>query len=174
MLGLSLTDIGAYFGSIVLVGGTIGIYGGAWLADRLGAARVGAYAAVPAAAFLLSGPLFAAALYSPSLGIGWLLFTIPYALSLTWLGPIVTAVQQLVAPGLRATASACFLLINNLIGIGFGTFIFGFLSDRLQPTYGEEALRAALLYGLGFYLLAALLCALASWRLGRDTESQAI
>ena len=172
-LGLSLTDIGVYFGSIVLVAGSIGIYGGAWLADRLGAARVGAYAAVPGIAFLLSAPLFAAALYSPSLGVGWILFAIPYALSLTWLGPIVTAVQQLVAPGLRATASACFLLINNLIGIGFGTFIFGYLSDRLQPTHGEEALRSALLYGLGFYLLAALLCALAAWRLPRDSISRA-
>ncbi|MEJ7776500.1 MAG: MFS transporter [Sphingomicrobium sp.] len=173
-LGLSLTDIGAYFGSIVLVGGSIGIYGGAWFADRLGASRVGAFAAVPGVAFLLSAPLFAAALYSPSLSVGWVLFTIPYALSLTWLGPIVNAVQQLVAPPVRATASACFLLINNLIGIGFGTFIFGFLSDYLQPTYGAEALRTALLFGLGFYFLAALLCGLAALRLSRDTKSLAI
>ena len=92
----------------------------------------------------------------------WALFTLAYALSLTWLGPIVNAVQGLVDPPRRATASASFLLINNLIGIGFGTFIFGFLADVLRPAYGSEAMRFSILYGLGFYLLAALLCGLAA------------
>ena len=46
-------------------------------------------------------------------------------LSLAWLGPVITAVQHLVPPNMRATASASILLINNLIGIGFGTYIFG-------------------------------------------------
>jgi len=167
-LGLSLTSIGGYLGSIVLVGGVAGIVLGGWLSDRLGGARPGAYAAIPAIAFLITAPLFAAALYAPSFKIGWPLFALPYALSLAWLGPMVNAVQNLVEPRLRATASAWFLLINNLIGIGFGTFIFGYVKDRLTPSLGDEALRIALLYGLGFYLLAALLCGIASRRLKRD------
>lgn len=173
-LGLSLGSIGSYFGSIVLVGGSIGIFFGGWLADRLGGSRTGAYAAIPALAFLLTAPIYAVAMFAPSLSVGWILFTIPYALSLVWLGPIVNAVQGLVAPALRATAAASFLLINNLIGIGFGTFIFGFMSDRLRASYGGEALRYSLLYGLGFYLLAALLCGVAALRLARDSESARI
>lgn len=171
-LGLSLTGIGAYFGSIVLIGGIAGIYGGGWLADRLAESRgVGANALVPGLAFLLCIPLWAAALSSTRLDVAWFLFVVPYALSLTWLGPIVSAVQTLVAPRLRATASSAFLLVNNLIGIGFGTFIFGFLSDRLTPAYGPGGLRLALLGGLGFYALAALLCLLAARRLAADSES---
>ncbi len=170
-LGLSLGSIGSYFGSIVLVGGSIGIFLGGWFADRIGSGRTGAYAAIPAVAFLFTGPLYAAALFAPSLSVGWLLFTIPYALSLVWLGPIITAVQGLVAPALRATASASFLLINNLIGIGFGTFIFGYMSDRMSAGYGDEALRYSILYGLSFYPLAAVLCAIAALRLTRDSES---
>ena len=172
-LGLSLTDLGSYFGSIVLVGGIAGIFLGGLIADKLGGARPGAYAAVPAVAFLLTGPLYAIAFYTQSLWLGWLLYTLPYALSLAWLGPIVNAVQNLVAPPLRATASACFLLINNLVGIGFGTFIFGYAADQLRPSMGDEALRTALLYGCGFYLLAALLCALAALRIRRDSYSAA-
>jgi MFS family permease len=167
-LGLSLGDIGSYFGSIVLVGGTIGIFFGGWLADRLGGARPGAYAAIPAAAFLITAPAYAAAMFSPSLTLGWFLFVVPYGLSLVWLGPIITAVQNLVAPASRATASASFLLINNLIGIGFGTFVFGFVSDRLAPTYGAESMRYAILYGLGFYLLGSLIFFLAARRLSKD------
>jgi predicted MFS family arabinose efflux permease len=167
-LGLSLAHIGSYFGSIVLVGGSAGILFGGWLTDRLGTARPSAFAGVPAIAFLLTAPLYVAALFVPSLTIGWLLFALPFGLSLVWLGPIINAVQSLVRPAQRATASASFLLINNLIGIGFGTFIFGYMSDLMRASYGADSLRYSILYGLGFYLLAALLCGLAALRLGRD------
>lgn len=167
-LGLPLDKLGAYFGSIVLVGGMLGIYFGGWLGDRLGGARPGAYALIPGIAFLLTAPLYAVAMSNTSLTLGLLLFTLPYMLSLAWLGPVVNAVQNLVPPAMRATASASMLLINNLIGIGFGTFIFGYLSDRLKPTLGEESLRYAIIYGLGFYLVAGILMLAAAITLKRD------
>ena len=167
-LHISLTDMGLYFGSIVLVGGSAGIYLGGLIADRLRGRSVGADAAVPAVAFLFTAPLYVAAMSTTSLGVAWPLFTLPYMLSLAWLGPITSAVQRLVPPAERATASACFLLINNLIGIGFGTFIFGYAADRLKPFYGAASLHYAMLYGVGFYLVAAALCGLAATRLRRD------
>lgn len=167
-LGLPLDKLGLYFGTIVLVGGILGIYFGGWLGDRLGGARAGAYALVPGIAFLLTGPLYALAMMAQSFAIVLLLFTVAYMLSLAWLGPVVNAVQNLVPPAMRATASASMLLINNLIGIGFGTFIFGYLSDQLKPTYGEESLRFAILYGLGFYILAGILMVVAATTLKRD------
>ena len=170
-LGLSLRNIGAYYGSIVLVGGALGIWLGGVASDRLGVARPAAYPAVPATAFLLSVPAYVVAVSTASRGLAWLLFAFAYALSLAWLGPITTAIQGLVAPGRRATASACFLLFVNLTGLGFGTFIFGFAADRLRPAYGAEAMRTAILGGLGFYVLAALLCGLAVTTIRRDAES---
>ena len=167
-LGLSLTDMGLYFGSIVLIGGAAGIWLGGVLADRLRGRSVAADAVVPAVAFFLTGPLYVAAMTTDSLLFAWPLFALPHMLSLAWLGPINAAIQRLVAANERATASACFLLINNLIGIGFGTFIFGYLSDRLRPTYGDSSLQYAMIYGLGFYVLAGLLCLLAATRLKRD------
>jgi MFS family permease len=170
-LGLSLTDIGAYYGSIVLVGGAAGIWLAGVVSDKLGAAGPAAYPAVPALAFLLSVPAYVIAISSASRGFAWLLFALAYALSLAWLGPVTTAVQGLVEPGRRATASACFLLFVNLIGLGFGTFIFGFAADLLRPSYGNEAMRTAILGGLGFYLVAAFLCGVAVNTVGRDTKS---
>ena len=167
-LGLSLTRMGVYFGSIVLIGGMVGILLGGLAADRLRGQSPGADAAVPAIAFLLAAPLYFAAMSTRSLTLAWPLFALPYMLSLVWLGPITSAVQRLVPASDRATASACFLLINNLIGIGFGTFIFGFLSDRMKADHGAASLRYAMLYGLGFYLIAGLLCAFAAIRLKRD------
>lgn len=172
-LGLSLTDIGTYMGSLVLVGGIGGIFLGGLVADKLGTAKPSAYALTPAVTFLLAAPGFALAMTVESRELAWLLFTIAYALSLAWLGPIINAVQTLVEPSRRATASASFLLINNLIGIGFGTFIFGYMSDLLRPAYGDQAMRYSIIGGLSFYLLAALLCGLAAIRLGRDTHRAA-
>ncbi len=63
-------------------------------------------------------PLYAAGLMSGSPALSWFLFLIPNGLNILWLGPVTTAVQHLVPPPMRATASASFLLINNLIGLG--------------------------------------------------------
>lgn len=167
-LGLPLDQIGTYFGSIVLVGGVLGIYLGGWLGDRLGGARPGAFALVPGVAFLLTAPLYAMAMFNQSFALGLLLFTAAYMLSLAWLGPVINSVQNLVPPAMRATASASMLLINNLIGIGFGTFIFGYLSDLLKPIYGDESLRYSILYGLAFYLVAGALMLAAAATLKRD------
>jgi len=81
---------------------------------------------------------------------------------------VIAAVQHIVPPSMRATASASFLFINNLIGIGFGIFFLGFMSDAMTAAHGEDALRYSILYGLAFYLLSALFYLVASGRLRRD------
>ena len=93
------------------------------------------------------------------------LWLVPQALSYMWLGPVLTAVQHLVTPSERATASALFLAINNLIGLGGGIYALGALSEELAPTYGNEALRYSMLYALVLYLFAALFTAFAGPRL---------
>ena len=131
-------------------------------------ANPGAYALVPAICFLIAAPVFAFGLFAPSLTIGWILFAIGQMLALAWLGPVIAAVQHIVPPNMRATASASFLFINNLIGIGFGIFFLGFMSDRMTAAHGEDALQYSILYGLGFYVLSALIYLAASTRLKRD------
>jgi len=166
--GLELIEVSWFYGSIVLVGGVTGTWLGGWLADRVGKANPGAYALIPAICFLLAAPAYAAGLFAPSLEAGWILFVIPQLLGLAWLGPIIAAIQHIVPPNMRATASAAFLFINNLIGIGFGTWFLGYMSDEMSAAHGDEALKYSILYGLGFYLLSSLLYFLASRRLGRD------
>lgn len=167
-LEVPLTDIGLMLGVVVLVGGIAGIWLGGMIGDRLGHARPMAFPLVPAVAFLFTAPIYWIAVNLDSLAAVLAMLTIGYALSLAWLGPVVNATQNLVPPSMRATASASMLLINNLIGIGFGTYLFGWLAERLEPSYGDEALRWSMIYGLGFYFLAALLMLLASRSLRRD------
>jgi len=166
--GLELTQVGWFYGSIVLVGGVAGTWLGGWLGDRTGPGRPASYALIPAVCFLIAAPCFALGLFAPSLVVGWLLFAFGQMLALAWLGPVIAAVQHIVPPNMRATASASFLFINNLIGIGFGIFFLGFMSDRMTAAHGEDSLRYSILYGLAFYLLSALIYFLAAPRLKRD------
>lgn len=182
--GLTLIQTSWYYAGIALIGGIAGIWLGGVVADRLGRTSRGGYPLVPAIAFLISAPCFILAMNSgwligqivpdaggnslTALTIAFLIFLIPTGLNLTWLGPITAAVQHLVPPPMRTTASALFLLLNNLLGIAVGFYYFGWMSDLLAPRFGEESLRWAIYTGMGYYVLAAILFFAASRTLKRD------
>jgi len=160
-------EVSIYYATILLFGGVAGVWLGGVLADRMGAKR-SRYALIPAVAFVLSLPCYVAGLLSNSPALAFLLFLPPTALGLVWLGPVITAVQHLAPAHMRTTASALFLFINNLIGLGLGTLVIGALSDSLVSQFGEESLRYSILAGTGFYVLAALFMLAASRFLTRD------
>ncbi|MGD9811615.1 MAG: spinster family MFS transporter [Sphingobium sp.] len=166
--GVTLLEASLWYGSILLVGGVAGIWLGGALADRLGTASRSAYALVPAIAFFITIPFYVSGLLANSLGLAIALLLVPTALGLVWLGPVLSAIQHLVPPNMRATASAIFLFVNNLIGIGLGTPAIGWLSDQLTRNFGNEALRYSILAGTGFYVIAGLLLVRASRMLDRD------
>lgn len=166
--GLDLVGAGQFLGAVLLIGGVAGVLLGGWLGDRLGARNKAAYARIPAICYWLGTPLFIASVLSESVTAAFLFLLLPQALVYVWLGPVLTAVQQLVPAHMRATASASFLLINNLIGLGLGSWAVGALSDALAPSYGNEALRYAIVSALGLYMIAGGFMWLASHSLKRD------
>ncbi|MEZ5656381.1 MAG: MFS transporter [Sphingobium sp.] len=170
---LTLLDASLHYGAILLFGGIAGIWLGGVLGDRLGAAKKSAYALVPATAFVITIPFYMFGLLANDLLPALALLLIPTALGLVWLGPILSTIQHLVPPNMRATASAIFLFINNLIGIGLGTPAIGALSDLLTQHYGNDALRYSILAGTGFYVIAALLLFKASRMLAGDWDASA-
>jgi MFS family permease len=168
--GLTLLNASLFYGAVLLIGGLAGIWVGGWLGDRFGQDQRSQYARIPAIAFLCTVPFYIAAILSPTLTLAFFVLLVPTALGLAWLGPVISAIQHLVRPDMRATASAIFLFINNLIGIGLGTYAIGALSDILTAQFGDESLRYSILAGTGFYIVAAGLFLLASRWLERDWE----
>jgi predicted MFS family arabinose efflux permease len=155
--GLDLISTGKFLASILLIGGCAGVFAGGWFADRLGTSDRGWYAKLPAISWIISVPAWGLGLFAPNLLIAWPLLLIGSAVNILWLAPVTTAVQHLVDRPMRSTASASFLLINNLIGLGVGPLLMGRLSDALKTSYGTDALRIAAVACLAFYLLAAVL-----------------
>ena len=162
---LTLVERGEFMASVVFIGGCTGVFAGGWFADRLGAVDRGWYAKLPAIAWLVTAPTFALGLMAPNLWIAWPLLLIPNALNILWLGPVITAVQHLVPRAMRSTASASFLLINNLIGLGVGPYLIGSVSESLKQSYGAELLRYAAVGCTIFYVVAGALMLLCVPRL---------
>jgi len=168
--GMTLLDASLFFGAILLVGGLAGIWAGGWFGDRFGQSKRTRYVTIPALAFLLTIPFYFLGILSPTLVLAFFVLLVPTALGLVWLGPVISAIQHLVRPDMRATASAVFLFINNLIGIGIGTWAIGALSDFLQIHYGDDSLRYSILAGTLFYMMAAALFFTSARWLDKDWE----
>ena len=167
---MTLLSASLHYGAVLLVGGIAGIWAGGWFGDRFGQMKYSRYVNIPALAFVCSIPFYLLAILSTNQNLTFVVLLVPTALGLVWLGPVISVIQHLVPPNMRATASAIFLFINNLIGIGIGTLAIGALSDALQAQYGDDSLRYSILAGTGFYVLAASLFFLASRWLKQDWE----
>ena len=165
---LDLVTTGQFLASLLLIGGTAGVFAGGWFADRLGAGDKAWYARLPAIAWLVSAVAWTAGLMAPNLYAAWILLLIGNGVNILWLGPVVTSIQHLAPARMRSSASGSFLLINNLIGLGAGPLLIGAVSDALKGSYGADSLRMAAIAGTIFYLIAAIFMFAASKRLSND------
>jgi MFS family permease len=124
--------VGLALGLTVGVAGAIGAVTGGKLVDHFAKRDVRAYARIPALGFLLGVPFYAAALLSDSVVWAFVLLMIPSMLGSFWNGPIYGAIQGLVRPRVRATATASLLFTTNLIGLGLGPLGVGVVSDLIS------------------------------------------
>lgn len=166
--GFDTITTGQFMGSLLLVGGATGVLLGGVLADRLGKRDRAWYARLPAIAWAITVPFFAAGLLAPDPWLAWPLLVIPNALNIFWLAPVAAAIQHLVPARMRATAGGSFLFITNLLGLGIGPLLMGSISDGLKAGYGTESLRYAAVACLSFYAFAAVLVLFAVKSVRRD------
>lgn len=167
---LDIIETGWLFGGVLFVGGSLGIMLGGVLGDLMGKGSKKMYAIVPAVAFFLTFPMYVAGTLAPTAVIGAMLFVIPTGLGLAWLGPTLSAFQHLAPANMRSMASATFLLVNNLLGIGVGVYVLGEMSTLLNPVFGTESLRYSIMIGAFLYVVAGILFLLASRTIKDDWE----
>lgn len=144
--GMSTGELGTWLALTIGLGGAVGVFCGALLADRLAPRDKRWYMWLPALAGIISLPftistyLVAGAYTSLMMGI------IPGILFNVYLGNTIATTHGLVGLRMRALSSAILFLIINIIGLGLGPWSVGMLSDYLQPSLGIESLRYAMLY----------------------------
>ena len=143
------------------------------LADRLGRRDTRWYLWLPAAASVGAIPFVVAFLLWPDPAQAFWLVVPGAFLNSMWVGTYNAVVQSLAKPRMRAMASAVNTLISTgLIGQGLGPLLVGILSDRLEPSYGKDALRVALAVAVFAHLWGAIHSVLASRTLRADQRAR--
>jgi MFS family permease len=157
--GMPILDVGLYYGLIAGIGGLAGTFFGGWMSDRM-ANNTGDktwYVWIPFVSTLLAIPFaLITFLLMPTGVTAAFSYLLPVFAGGWYLAPCIASTHFLVGIRMRAMASAVLLFVLNLIGLGLGPMLTGFVSDYLTPSYGDNALR----YAMSITVMVNLWCAL--------------
>ena len=140
------------FQTLVIILGVIngityagGAFFGARLADKWGKKNIRAYGWLPAISITLCLPIGIAAWWSPSVEMN-LIFTSLFLVFMgIYLGPSFAIAQTLAPIHMRAMSTALFFFILNMIGLGLGPSISGWMIDLFSTNYSDvESIRYAM------------------------------
>lgn len=157
--GMAILDVGLYYGLIGGGGGLLGTYFGGWMSDRM-VNRTGDrvwYIWIPFISTLLAIPfaLITFLVMPSAVSAAWFYFFAAFC-GAWYLAPCIASTHFLVGLRMRAMGSAALFFVLNLIGLGFGPMLTGFVSDWLTPSFGDDALR----YAMAITVLVNIWCAM--------------
>lgn len=166
--GAATTAVGTRLGLIFGIGMAAGGLLVGWISDRLARRDQRFYVWVPAIAIAITPPFFVNSFGADTADGVIMLAIIPSIFLNCTAGPVLTVLMGLVETRARALASAIFLLVVNVAGLGISPMSVGLLSDILSATYGAKSLSTALTYVVWLNLIAALCFLIAARHLRRD------
>ena len=169
--GLSTTEAGLSMAVVLGLAGVFGTWLGGKCADIFGKRDKRHILTLPAYGMAVGAPILFLGYQMDDWRVAVALLIVPTILNSAYYGPAYACVQGLVRPQARAVAASIMLFGQNLIGLGFGPFLFGVLSDALAPAYGEESVRYVLYGAAWLGLIPAFFFWRASLRLGRELKS---
>jgi MFS family permease len=169
--GLSTTEAGLSMAVVLGLAGVFGTWLGGKAADRFGPRDKKHILTLPAYGMALAAPVLFLGYYMENWVVAVALLIVPTILNSAYYGPAYGCVQGLVRPQARAVAASIMLFGQNLIGLGFGPFLFGVLSDALAPAYGQESVRYVLYGAAWLGLIPAFFFWRASLRLKAELKS---
>ncbi len=154
--GMELVHAGWFAGSLLILGGLIGMVGGGAIMDRIGggtpavrmkfcgwAAFIGSIGAL---IFPITGNI-------PLLAVSFVLF---FSAAAVAVGAAPSTIQQLAPNRMRATISAAYVFAVNAIGLGAGPTLTAMIGDRFFPF--ESGIRYAIvIVAVSGYLVGAVL-----------------
>jgi predicted MFS family arabinose efflux permease len=143
--GLPMTDLSLFLALVFGVAGGLGTFFGGYIADQFSKHDLKWMPRIVTLATIVGLPFGIAIYLTDSSAIVFALIGVPAALGSVYLPPTYAMTQGLVDVRMRTVASALLLFMINLIGMGIGPWLAGFISDMLAPTYGKDSLRYALL-----------------------------
>lgn len=166
VLHLDLAAFGPVYGMISAVGSVVGTLFGGWVSDRMARRGLRYTGYTPAVALAICCPLSIAAVAVDSF-TGFIVINLFSGLALAAAVPAMFAlIHRVCGSPRRALAVAVNFFFANLIGLGLGPVMTGYLSDVFTARYGDVGLRYAIMIAL-LVLIPAAAC---YWRAARYLE----
>lgn len=163
--GLSLTEAGVGLGLIAGIAGSLPVFLGGWLGDRLSGRDPRWYWWLPTLGAVVSLPFSVLAYTSDNMHVVWTMLVCATLGNHVYSAIGHAVMQSLVKPRMRAMMSAIGLFAMNIVGYGIGPWLVGLVSDRMG---GGEQLRYALLAMLIFLVWACVHYLLGARTFARD------
>lgn len=172
--GVDLVAIGTVFAPPYLLSALIGTIVAGFVADRLVRRNLNAPVQASSYALALATAILCVACWVPH--FSWLvILTIPMGLvGGGWVLPMQSSTQNALPPELRATGTAVFWFVVNLVGIAGGPWFTGFASDLLAVRFGNDSLRYALLLAVSVSFIGAAIIRSAGRQLHAEAMSMGI
>lgn len=144
--GMSTTELGWWLACGVGVFGGLGTFGWGYFCDRFGQRDKRFYMWLPTIAMLIAVPLILVTLLITATKLALMASVLTQLFVVAFLGTSLATFHSAVEPRMRATVSAVYFLVINVVGLGFGTALIGFVSDVLATSYATESLRYSMVF----------------------------
>ncbi|MDT9598348.1 spinster family MFS transporter [Sphingosinicella rhizophila] len=168
--GMETSTIGVALGLIFSLGGVAGILLGGYIGSNRLADDERAQLRWSGLAIACVMPFFIGFLLLPTKLLA-LAALVPLQIVLNlFFAPTFALLQRLVPENMRATSLSIIMLFANLIGMGVGPQMVGILSDGLNPSFGVDSLRYAMLA----MTIVALWSGYHFWAAGRSVRSDLV
>jgi len=135
--GVSRAEAGSSYGMIILVGGTIGVMLGPWIANRLAAKHTDAYVrAIMYASMIAVFP----AVTAPLMGSKSLTLALLFPATMfggAYLGVMAASFQPITPNQMRGQTTAMYIFVTNIFGMAAGTSILAAFTDFLYQDDGK-------------------------------------
>src|SRR6266496_1370724 len=164
--GVSEGQASVGFAAVVILTGLIGIALGGWLSDKLLKVTQQSYLWVSGVATLIAAPLALVGLTAATPAVYWTAIVLAQLLLFSSTGPINSAIVNVVAPEIRATAVAVSIFTIHILGDVPSPTIVGALSDARSLGEAVLIIPIALLIGGAVWTYAA-------WREGNSASRTA-
>jgi MFS family permease len=166
--GMGMAEVGGWVGLSKALGGILGMLTGGLLASWLIPRDARWELWIPTAALAACMPIFIIMILSPWAWLVLAMMAVIAFFGALGSGVAIAAVQTFAEPHRRATAVSLVLFLASLLGAGIGPYLIGLVSDLLEPTFGRESLRYALLISCVMLVWGVIHYAIAARRTHKD------
>ena len=150
--GINEGEVATVLGLITAIAGTVGVILGGYLGDKLRTKYINGRLYVGFMVIAITIPTTLGFLFTESLKMSYLYYSIAQIATPLWVGIAPTTVSDLVLPRMRGVAGAFYILMMSMLGLALGPYTVGKLSDIFYMNGYNDAV--ALKYALAWSLMA--------------------